>query len=80
MEQNWSCWSETDLLFEEEKRRMKVGDLVRVAPGQREPWSGQLGIIVEIDDDIRGHPVDMCTMLISGAKKWFDLDELELVE
>ena len=75
---------------------MKVGDLVRVAPGQREPWSGQLGIIVEIDifasrwyggragfirrtglyDGRNAHR----TMLISGAKKWFDLDELELVE
>ena len=59
---------------------MKVGDLVKVALGHHDTWHGQLGIIVEIGDDIRGHPVDMCTMLISGAKKWFDLDELELVE
>ena len=58
---------------------MKVGDLVRVAPGQREPWSGQLGIIVDIDDGSRGY-LDHGTMLLSGNKRWFDLDELELVK
>jgi len=58
---------------------MKAGDLVKVALGHHDTWHGQLGIIVETDSwtgDITCHR----TMLISGAKKWFDLDELELVE
>jgi len=57
---------------------MKVGDLVRVAICF-DPWSGQLGIIVEIDDGSRGY-LDHGTMLLSGNKRWFDLDELELVK
>ena len=58
---------------------MKVGDLVKVVLGAAPQWHGQLGIIVEIDTTLGVHPV-LGTMLISGAKKWFDLDELELVE
>jgi hypothetical protein len=61
---------------------MKVGDLVKVTVhhGYNE-CDGQLGIIVEIEDDnnLDGYVVHG-TMLLSGAKKWFDLDELELVE
>tara|TARA_R110000751_G_scaffold205687_1_gene309833 strand:- start:60 stop:263 length:204 start_codon:yes stop_codon:yes gene_type:complete len=67
---------------------MKVGDLVKVvghyatiAP-QRSPfttrWHGQHGIIVEIHNH-RGN-CRHCIVLTSGDKKWFDLDELELVE
>ena len=59
---------------------MKVGDLVRVATARESAfWPGQLGIIVEIDDGSRGY-LDHGTMLLSGNKRWFDLDELELVE
>ena len=68
---------------------MKVGDLVKVvghlsnpALTHRSPfttrWHGQHGIIVEIHNH-RGN-CRHCTVLTSGDKKWFDLDELELVE
>ena len=69
---------------------MKVGDLVKVVGQILNPayshsffseitrWHGQHGIIVEIHNH-RGN-CRHCTVLTSGDKKWFDLDELELVE
>jgi len=69
---------------------MKVGDLVKVVGHcvvillreGRSPfttrWHGQHGIIVEIHNH-RGN-CRHCIVLTSGDKKWFDLDELELVE
>jgi hypothetical protein len=56
---------------------VKVGDLVKVRDNGS--WiAGQIGIIVFIDTSA-GRPVHG-TVLMSGDKKWFDLDELELVE
>jgi len=59
---------------------MKVGDLVKVAVDHGYiKCNGQLGIIVEINMSNYGRFAHG-TMLISGNKGWFDLDELELVE
>ena len=59
---------------------MKVGDLVKVTVDHGyTKCNGQLGIIVEINMSNYGH-LAHGTMLLSGNKKWFDLDELELVE
>jgi hypothetical protein len=59
---------------------MKVGDLVKVYTPHTSTWHGQLGIIVSITVSSVDWRATHGTMLISGAKRWFGLDELELVE
>ena len=56
---------------------MKVGDLVKIVGHIATGWQGCHGIIVGIHNH-RGHKRH-CIVLTSGDKKWFDLDELELL-